>query len=131
MPEVIRVLVIENQDTVHRALLLFFRAFPDLRLVAKVRTCREAIKLCAVHRPHVVLIDLQTLEAGGHEGVGRLRAAHPRIHLVGLTNSTSQTQRSEAFAAGIEDVIIKDASIDTLAMAIRHAVDAEPIASGR
>lgn len=131
MPDVIRVLVIERQDAVHRALRLFFRAFPDLQLIAKVRTSGEALELCAVLKPHVVLIDLQTLEADEHEGVRQLRARHPDIRLVGLTNSTGQTQRSEAFAAGIEDVIIKDASIDTLAMAIRHAVDAEPIASGR
>ena len=54
----IRIVIVDEHDTVRRALAVFFRINTDLELVGEARDGEEAVNVCEMARPDVVLMDL-------------------------------------------------------------------------
>ena len=54
----IRVLIVEDQLMVRRALKLAFRAFPDIQLVGEAGDGPEALDACGRLLPDLILLDL-------------------------------------------------------------------------
>jgi NarL family two-component system response regulator LiaR len=120
-PNPIRVMIVDDHDMVRSGLSVFLEAFDDLELVGEVADGKEAIRLCAEVQPHVVLMDLVMPEMDGIAATRAIRQAYPNIQIIALTSFGSQDLVQGALQAGAVGYLLKNASIDELAAAIRAA----------
>ena len=74
----------------------------------------EALDLLDAGRHHLVLMDLHMPVMDGYEATVLLRRRGETLPIIALTASTPKEVESEAFAAGLNDVIVKPFSPDEL-----------------
>jgi NarL family two-component system response regulator LiaR len=122
----IRVMIVDDHDMVRSGLGVFLDAFDDLELVGEAADGQEAIRLCAEAQPHVVLMDLVMPEMDGVEATRAIRQAYPDIQIIALTSFSEQDLVQGALQAGAVGYLLKNASIDELAAAIRAARAGKP-----
>lgn len=122
----IRVMIVDDHDMVRSGLSVFLEAFDDLELVGEAADGEEAIHLCAEARPHVVLMDLVMPEMDGVEATRAIRQAYPDVQVIALTSFSEQDLVQGALQAGAVGYLLKNASIDELAAAIRAARAGKP-----
>jgi NarL family two-component system response regulator LiaR len=117
----IRVMIVDDHDMVRSGLGVFLEAFDDLELVGEAADGKEALRLCAEAQPHVVLMDLVMPEMDGVEATQAIRQAYPTVQVIALTSFNDQDLVQGALRAGAVGYLLKNASIDELAAAIRAA----------
>lgn len=117
----IRVLLVDDHDMVRRGLAVFLQAFDDLDLVGEASDGAEALRLCAERQPDVVLMDLMMPEMDGVAATHAIRRQHPQVQVVALTSFHDEGLAQAALRAGASSFLLKNASIDELARAIRRA----------
>jgi NarL family two-component system response regulator LiaR len=122
----IRVMIVDDHDMVRSGLSVFLEAFDDLELVGEAADGKEAIRLCSELQPHVVLMDLVMPEMDGVAATRAIRQAHPAVQIIALTSFNDQDLVQGALQAGAVGYLLKNASIDELAEAIRSARVGKP-----
>jgi DNA-binding NarL/FixJ family response regulator len=81
----------------------------------------EALHLCRVHRPDVVVLDIEMPKLGGFDVVVRLRASEHQPGIVVLSAHEERSYVLRAVELGIRAYLLKSAADDDLVPAI-HAV---------
>jgi NarL family two-component system response regulator LiaR len=128
--EPIRVMVVDDHDMVRRGLAVFLDTFDDMELVGEAATGREAVEACAACRPEVVLMDLvMPGDLDGVAAIGAIRREHPSVQILALTSYQEQERVQAALRAGAIGYVLKNASIEALAEAIRQAHAGKPTLS--
>jgi DNA-binding NarL/FixJ family response regulator len=116
--DVTRVLVVDDQTVVREGLLLLLGLLPGIEVAGAARDGEEALRLVAVHRPDVVLMDLRMPRMDGVEATRRIRKEFPGTHVVVLTTYSDDASIGNALRAGATGYLTKDARPDELAHAI-------------
>ena len=119
----IRVLLVDDQAVVRRALRVRFRLEPDLQVVGEASTGREALSLAQTLRPDVVLMDLQMPEMDGIEATTALRRVVPQSAVVILSIYDDAQTQKQAQAAGAVAFVEKRGATETLLSTIRQAAE--------
>ncbi len=119
--DMIRVLIVDDNDTTRSGLAVFLEAFDDLELVGEAANGLEALQFCERDQPDVVLMDLVMPDMDGIAATRAIRASFPGIQVIALTSFADQDLAAEALRAGVAGLLLKNASIDQLADAIRAA----------
>ena len=125
-PNPIRVLIVDDHGMVRKGLVAYLGNKRDLMLVGEARNGREAIELCEQLRPDVVLMDLIMPEMGGIAATRQICARFPKIRVVALTSFQERDMVQDALQAGAISYLLKNASGDDLAEAIRGAFAGRP-----
>jgi NarL family two-component system response regulator LiaR len=120
------VLIVDDHDMVRSGLAVFLETFDDLVLVGEASDGAEAVRLCAEARPHVVLMDLVMPRMDGVAATRAIREAHPQIQIIALTSFSDRSLVQGALQAGALGYLLKSASIDELADAVRNARHGRP-----
>jgi NarL family two-component system response regulator LiaR len=128
-PTPIRVLVVDDHEMVRRGLAVFLETFDDLTLMGEASGGDEAIYLCETTQPDVVLMDLMMPETDGITATAIIRQNWPNIQIVALTSYKEEELVQAALQAGAIGYLLKNASIDELAQAIRAAHSGKPTLS--
>ncbi len=115
----IRVLSVDDRESVRRAVAAALLAYGDLELVGQATNGIEAVQLCAQLQPDIVLMDLVMPAMSGATATRAIRQRWPQVHVIGLTAFGDFDLIDEALAAGADRCLIKDVSADDLAAAIR------------
>ena len=90
-PSPYRVLIADDEPAVRSAYREFFGAQRGFTLVAEVGTGTEAVELYAVHRPDVVLMDLQMPGMSGIDAIGGLPTSWSLVEAWGHRSPSSHT----------------------------------------
>jgi DNA-binding NarL/FixJ family response regulator len=117
----IRVLLVDDQSVVRRALRGRFHLEPDLEVVGEASTGSEALMLAQTLAPDVVLMDIEIPEMDGIEATAALRRAVPQSAVVILSIYDDAQTRTRAQAAGAVAFVEKRGATDSLLSAIRLA----------
>jgi len=120
----IRVLIVDDNVAVRRALATFLLAFDDLELVGEGADGQAAIDLCLYTQPDVVLMDLAMpgmATVGSVAAIRAVRSRWPHIQVIALTTFQESDLAREAVEAGAICCLLKNVSADELAEAIRAA----------
>ena len=117
----IRVLLVDDQAVVRRALRVRFHLEPDLQVVGEASTGREALTLAQTLTPDVVLMDIEMPGMDGIEATAALRRAVPQSVVVILSIYDDAQTRGRAQAAGAVACVEKRGETETLLSAIRLA----------
>ncbi|GGW62481.1 DNA-binding response regulator [Streptomyces lucensis JCM 4490] len=115
----IRVLIADDQQMVRQGFTVLLDTKPDIHVVGQAVDGRDAIARVAELVPDVVLMDIRMPELGGIEATRRITAEHPGIRVLVLTTFDLDEYVYEALRAGAAGFLLKDASADQLAEAVR------------
>ncbi|MFC9278054.1 response regulator [Streptomyces collinus] len=116
---VIRVLIADDQQMVRQGFTVLLNTKPDIDVVGQAVDGRDAVAKVAELAPDVVLMDIRMPELGGIEATRLITADHPGIKVLVLTTFDLDEYVYEALRAGAAGFLLKDASADQLAEAVR------------
>jgi DNA-binding NarL/FixJ family response regulator len=103
----IRVLAADDHALLLQGIASLVNAEPDMALVAQARTGREAIDQFRLHRPDIVLMDLQMPDMDGIEAMTGIRDEFPDARIVVLTTYSGDVQTVRALRAGARGYLLK------------------------
>jgi NarL family two-component system response regulator LiaR len=117
----IRVLSVDDHEIMRGGVRFSLLAFDDLELVGEAQRGEDAVKLCQETAPDVVLVDMKMPGMDGIQTTAAIRAACPDLQVLILTSFHDHELVRRAMKAGAVGYLLKDASKEELAAAIRSA----------
>ncbi|MET9365767.1 response regulator transcription factor [Streptomyces sp. NPDC006632] len=116
----IRVVIADDQVMVRQGFTVLLNAEPDIEVVGQAVNGLEAVALAAELAPDVVLMDIRMPELDGIEATQRVTGARSETaRVLILTTFDLDEYVYEALRAGASGFLLKDASADELAHAVR------------
>ena len=115
----IRILLAEDQALVLGALAALLRLEPDFEVVGAATNGREALAMCERLQPDIVLTDIEMPLMTGLELAAELKERRLPPKLIVVTTFGRSGYLRRALEAGVRGYLLKDASVDSLAAAIR------------
>ncbi|WP_181797110.1 response regulator transcription factor [Streptomyces sp. WELS2] len=115
----IRVLIADDQQMVRQGFTVLLDAQSDIEVIGQAVDGRDAIARTAELSPDVVLMDIRMPELGGIEATRRITEDHPAVRVLVLTTFDLDEYVYDALRAGASGFLLKDASADQLAEAVR------------
>jgi DNA-binding NarL/FixJ family response regulator len=117
----IRVVVVDDHPVVRAGLRGMLAAHPDIEIAGEASSAGEAVAAVLDHEPDVVLMDLRMPGTDGVQATRLVLARQPQCRVVVLTTYDNDADILHAVEAGASGYLLKDASPDELAQAIRAA----------
>lgn len=114
----IRVMIVDDHDSVRKGLSFCLRVFDNLQCVGAAVNGREAIALCGQIKPDVVLMDILMPEMNGIDATRLIRQTYPHTQVIALTSDKDPESFRAMQQAGAAGYLLKSASIDEIARAI-------------
>lgn len=129
-PSRIRVLVVDGHEMVRLGLAACLNDVPDMRVVGLAGRAEEALALCSLERPDVVLLDLGLPSADGQRLLVRMRDRGPEAQVIGRAGVSEQELIPKALLGGAVNCLLKSVSARELAEAVRDAATRRTMISG-
>ncbi len=117
----IRILVVEDDARLRRALVELLRLEPEFDVVADVGDGETALQQAGVLQPDVVLTDLEMPRLDGIGFIRKAKKLLPDMATVVLTKFGDDERVFGAIKAGAVGYLLKDAGLDEIANAVRMA----------
>jgi DNA-binding NarL/FixJ family response regulator len=117
----IRVVLIEDNEVFRQALELLLGQRGDIDIVASEPTGENAVELCKLHEPDVLLVDYRLPGADGVQVARRVRAEYPDVAVVVLTAAAGEREIEALIAAGAVACVRKDEPLDAIVAAVHRA----------
>src|SRR5829696_2364569 len=73
LPSLARVIVVDDHDLLRASLRSMLECEGDLQIVDEAKDGQEAIELCRLHRPDLVLMDVRMPSVNGFEATRRIK----------------------------------------------------------
>ena len=121
----IRVAIVDDHVIVRTGLKYLIDADPDLEFAGEFGGGVGAADFVARTAPDVTLLDVRMPDKGGIEVLHEIRAANPRARVVMLTTSDVEEDVFRAIEDGALGYVMKESPVETIAAAIRAAMDGE------
>jgi DNA-binding NarL/FixJ family response regulator len=125
------VIVVDDHTFVRRGILGFLETLPDIVAVGEAADGAQALERLARlqresgHLPDVALVDIKMPGLDGPQLIAQLRTRFPSVRALILTGYTEIEYAHAALSAGAAGYVLKDATPDQVAQAIRHAARGE------
>ncbi len=116
----IRIVCVDDRRVVREGIAAVLGRQSDMDVVAAGATGFEAVELYRVHRPDVVVMDLQMPGMSGLEATEKIRAEWAGAKIVVLSMYSGDEDIYRAVAAGAAAYLLKDAILDDLARVVRE-----------
>ena len=117
----IRVLLVEDHETVREGLRLLLDSQSDMEVVAEACDGRAAVEYNERFRPHVVVMDLSMPEMNGLQATQAIKRSHPDTAIVALTRHNDAPFVDELRKAGASAYVLKQSPSRELLDAVRVA----------
>ena len=117
----IRVMLVDDHAVVRGGLVAFLKVHDDLELVGQAADGQEALDVCQQVEPDVILMDLMMPVMDGAQATRFIRQRCPHVQVIILTSFKEKDLIQEALDAGAIGYLLKNASAEQLAEAIRAA----------
>jgi len=126
----IRVLLADDQMLVRTGFQLILESVPDITVVAHAEDGQQAVNATRVHRPDVVLMDIQMPNLDGLEATRQiLDQPDPTTRVLMLTTFEHDDYVFQALQAGASGFLLKSAPSDQLINAVRVVAGGEALLS--
>jgi DNA-binding NarL/FixJ family response regulator len=122
---VISVLIVDDQDLVREGLRMLLEAEPDLAVAGEAGDGGQALDRARALDPDVILMDVRMPQMNGIEATSRLVQSGARARILMLTTFNLDEYVYHALKAGASGFLLKDASREQLADAVRSVAAGE------
>jgi len=123
----IEVLLADDQDLVREGLRMMLDAEPDIHVVAEAGNGRQVLRAIRERAVDVVLMDIRMPEVDGIEATTKLIQAGFRARVLILTTFDLDEYVYRAMKAGASGFLLKDATREQLAVAVRTVAAGEAL----
>src|SRR6202022_4219480 len=123
----IRVLVADDHPVVRHGLCTMLEIEDDIVVVGRAADGEEAVRQARETRPDIILLDVQMPNVGGIEALRRIRADNPEARVIVLTTYRNEDYIFPSLEAGARGYLLKDATREELAGAIRQVAAGESL----
>ena len=123
----ISVLIVDDQDLVREGLRMLLEAEPDLAVTGEAADGGQALAQTRLLDPDVILMDVRMPRMNGIEATRRLAEAGSRARILMLTTFNLDEYVYHALKAGASGFLLKDASREQLAGAVRAVAAGETL----
>jgi DNA-binding NarL/FixJ family response regulator len=123
----IRVLIADDHPLVRQGLQAALAPMADVEVVAEATTGKEAIREAVLHRPDVVVMDLQMPDLNGIDATRELARALPSAAVLVLTMFDDDDWVFAAMRAGARGYVLKGAEQHEITRAITAVAVGEAI----
>ncbi|MFZ0563831.1 MAG: response regulator transcription factor [Terriglobales bacterium] len=107
VPRLIRILAVDDHNLLRKGLAAVLNAEPDMKLVAEASNGEDAIEKFRIHRPDLVLMDLQMPRLNGIEATSRILSEFPDARIIVLTTYHGDVQVKRALESGARAYLLK------------------------
>jgi DNA-binding NarL/FixJ family response regulator len=115
----IRVLVVDDHTVVRRGLRHLLATYSDMEVVGEAEDGPSALRAATALRPDVILLDIRLPGPSGFEVTPQLRQLAPSARIIILTTYDDDEYLAKAIGGGAHAYLLKSASDETVAEAIR------------
>lgn len=120
--EKIRVLIAEDNLSLTRRYEMILKKDPDIELVPSANSGYEAVLFAAIHKPDVILMDIEMeSKNSGILASSQILAQFPSIKIIILTIYEGDESVFSAFKAGVTEYLLKNASHEEIVRSIKDA----------
>ena len=121
MPEIIKVVLVDDHSMIRIGLKAYFDTIPDIEVVGEAGSGEEALRVVEETHPDVILMDLIMTGMDGVEATQQVKRICPTCKVIILTSYHEDSHIFPAIRAGALSYVLKDIDPDDLAKAIRAA----------
>lgn len=125
----IRVFLVDDHPVVREGLRSLIASFPDIEVVGDAEDAFAIASKVEATRPDVVLLDIRLGNVSGIEAARLLRRSQPLVKIIILTTYDDAEYLQQALAAEVHGYLLKSASHQQLAEAIRAVHRGEKLLS--
>lgn len=118
-PRPLRLLIVDDQPLIRRALAMTLGVEPDIEVVGQAVDGQDAIDQALALQPDMVVMDLQMPRVSGVVATREITARLPAARVVVLTTFDHDDLVFEAIRAGARAYLLKDAAEDEVLETIR------------
>lgn len=115
----IRVLLADDHAVVRQGTRRFLEEAGDIEVVAEAEDGAEALRLIETHRPDVAVLDIRMPQVTGIEAAQQIKQRFPQVRVLILTAYDDDPYVFALLQAGADGYVLKTASGDELARAVR------------
>src|SRR5262249_22742772 len=109
-------------ERIRQALSDMLSAHADFEVVGMASDAMQAVRLAALHRPDVALVD-RRVPGGGSTAVREMKATAPKTNVIVLSARVGREVVEEMLEAGATSCLVKGTSNAEIVQAIRHAAE--------
>jgi DNA-binding NarL/FixJ family response regulator len=106
-PKPIRIALVDDHPLLRQGIAALLADQADLQLLAQASNGLEAIEQFRIHRPDVMLMDLQMPGMNGIDAMIAIRGEFPEARFIVLTTYTGDVQIVRALKAGARAYLLK------------------------
>ena len=117
----IKVLVADDHDIIRAGLAKMLEAEDDINIIAEAKDGIESIDKTLEYKPDIVLMDISMPRCNGLEAMMQIRVASPETKIIILTVSERGEDLLQGLNLGAVGYILKSATIEEIAKAVRMA----------
>lgn len=119
----IRVMLVEDNVAVRRAVAGLLNAAGDLEVCGEAATVAEVGAVAEAGAPDVVIVDLRLPDGSGVEAGRQVRAAHPGARVLLLTSASQDEAMAASMLAGASAYLVKQLVGNDLLGTVRAVAD--------
>lgn len=116
--ERVRVLVVDDQTIIRRAVISLLNSIPHLDVVGEAADLPAAVEAVDARRPAVVLVNVDMQRLSGVEAVRQIRTSYPGLAVLAMCTGDEHSCIARAFEAGASGYLAATVGAAELAAAI-------------
>jgi DNA-binding NarL/FixJ family response regulator len=97
-----RVLIVDDSKEVRQRLIALLAEYPTIRIVGQAANGEEAIDMLDDQKPDAVILDIRLPGRNGIQLLREIKAAHPEITVIMLTNYDFEQYRKQCMQFGAD-----------------------------
>ena len=126
-----KIVIVEDHPVFRDGLEQLINQEPDLIVCGKTDNVAQALKLVALHKPNLVLVDITLAGKSGLELIKDLQALHPQIPVLVISMHEETLYAERILRAGGRGYIMKQESPEAMLRAIRQVLDGQMYISAK
>jgi NarL family two-component system response regulator LiaR len=118
----IKIMIVDDHPVIRDGLKSMLLAFEDLELIGEAENGSAALALCQQNTPDLILMDILMPGMDGIRATQIILERYPQVKILILTSYPEDDMVQRSLEVGAIGYLIKSATIDSMANAIRSAV---------
>lgn len=118
MQEEIKILIVDDHQLIREAWTAILQLSSNIKVVGTAESAQEAFDLCSMHRPEVVLMDINLKNSNGFDATEQICNTLPKTRVIGLSLHDDVALVKKFLSKGAKGYLSKNTSRDELLEAI-------------